>query len=43
MFRVPQTKSELSIEKMGSCESDTALKLSPALHVLPAMLPSMCM
>src|SRR5712671_4013888 len=42
MSRQPHTKSCSSSAKVGFVESDTALRLWPALQVLPARSPSMC-
>src|SRR5271168_2344824 len=38
----PRTKSFFRRFRVGSVESDTALKLLPALHVAPSILPNMC-
>src|SRR5262245_30156789 len=42
MSRQPQTNFDLSDENVGSSESDTALRLWPALQVAPLRFPSMC-
>src|SRR5262245_5288425 len=42
MSRQPQTNFDLSEENVGSSESDTALRLWPALQVAPVRSPSMC-
>jgi len=42
MSLTPQTKYCFKTWNAGSCESDTALKLLPALHVLPSRLPNIC-
>src|SRR5215475_12253331 len=40
MFLYPQTYLLFSLEKTGSCESDTALRLFAALQLKPSSLPS---
>src|SRR4026208_2302787 len=42
MSRQPQTNFDLREGKVGSSESDTALRLCPALQVAPFRSPSMC-